>query len=115
MFHILAKGGTEPICDFCSAPKAPWCYEAEDVVLLETGSIRGNSVGNWAACDTCKALIDKGDKTSLHLQMYESLLYKEPILTLMGDKDLAEIKACLARIVEIFFAHRLSSSNVAAA
>lgn len=115
MLHILAKGNGKPICDFCSAPEAPWVYEADDCKLWEQGGFGGTSIGDWAACDTCKALIDKGDRNALHRQMYESMLFKEPILSLLNDTELNGIKKSLRHVLETFFAHRHSSSNAAVA
>lgn len=58
-----------PICDFCSEQPVKWRYPARDVRPIEAVSIPGllvqTSVGDWAACDKCHALIEADDRDGL--------------------------------------------------
>jgi hypothetical protein len=57
----LKPGPEGPICDFCSSPKVVWRYRAV-------------SIGDWAACDECSALIETKDKMGLHRRSIETYL-----------------------------------------
>lgn len=50
------------ICDFCSGAPVTACYHAKSFVAhsFSTEQLTQESVGNWAACDICAALIDAG-------------------------------------------------------
>lgn len=111
----------EPICDFCSARDAPWVMQAETYVTFSSATLVAQSVGDWAACETCKRLIDANDREGLAKRASESFLYEYPEL-LMEDKFmLTEMNLEFQKIMDAFFTHRkkpLSSSkylaNVAA-
>lgn len=53
---IMGIPHDEIICDFCSARNPKWDYENYPTE---------NEDGGWAACDTCSALIEAGDRKAL--------------------------------------------------
>jgi hypothetical protein len=59
MVTILINKG-EPICDFCSDTPVVARYHAEDFLTVSNDILVSESVGDWAACSTCEALIDAG-------------------------------------------------------
>lgn len=56
-------------CDFCSSTNVKWSYPCNSFSAWETkgGSIdlAGHSIGGWAACDTCKQLVEEEKFTEL--------------------------------------------------
>jgi hypothetical protein len=66
------------ICDICSAPDPPWRYPAEDFIASETEGLSGilvqESIGGWAACDECRAIIDREDWHGLAVRAADTLL-----------------------------------------
>lgn len=60
---------TFPLCDFCSNPRAPHTYAADNFIMQELvqGDMRltHESVGHWAACDMCAELIDSNQWETL--------------------------------------------------
>ena len=50
------------ICDFCSSRPVLYCYPAHGFALE---AFLWQSVGNWAACEPCGALIEAGDLDGL--------------------------------------------------
>lgn len=76
-FHPLPEcpgcGGTAydqiaitPTCDFCASPNPSWAFPCEDfVIAVIPGGPSQGFKGEWAACDTCKGLIEDGDKDGL--------------------------------------------------
>jgi hypothetical protein len=64
LVHLIGEAGqaeTDPRCDFCSQRGIRWLYQTPDEPLYgvadETASFIAQSVGGWAACDPCHALI----------------------------------------------------------
>jgi hypothetical protein len=56
------------ICDFCGSPKPTWEYPAESFLVkmvVESDSIKGNSVGSWLACEDCHRVIETGSREDL--------------------------------------------------
>src|SRR5690348_4716453 len=96
----------EPICDFCSAKSAPWVYKAETYVAWESKYLNGLSVGDWAACDSCKKLIDAGDREGLTRRSFECMVFLHPEMNLMPAEVLDGIKKSLKDCHEGFFKHR---------
>ena len=50
------------ICDFCSEPNVVWRYPAQNFVAYAVAGVVGQSLGDWAACTVCHALIEDGDR-----------------------------------------------------
>jgi hypothetical protein len=49
-------------CDFCSRDNPAWRYPCKPFIVNEVdGLISVESPDDWAACDTCRSLIDHGD------------------------------------------------------
>jgi hypothetical protein len=61
------------ICDFCSSPDPVWRGPAISFPVFEAKSA---SEGAWAACDTCAALINAGDRMGLARRSAETFSAK---------------------------------------
>lgn len=97
------------ICDFCSAPRPKWRYRCRTFVAFETRDYTiDQSVGDWAACDQCKDMIDRGDFEKLGDHSFEALLYMHPELMFAPDKVRTEMKARLKNLHMQFLLHRLA-------
>lgn len=96
----------EPICDFCSAKTAPWVFKADTYVAWENKYLNGLSVGDWAACDTCKQLVDAGDRVALTARSFECMVFLHPEMHLLEDWMKEGIKEALKDCHEGFFANR---------
>ena len=66
------------ICDFCSAPDVSWRYPAQTFVAYIVADVVGQSVGDWAACRICHALIEAGDRSGLLDRTVCTFLEKNP-------------------------------------
>ena len=66
------------ICDFCSEPNVVWRYPAQNFVAYAVAGVVGQSVGDWAACTVCHALIEDGDRCGLLERSLRRLLEKNP-------------------------------------
>lgn len=55
------------LCDFCNEPDPVWVYPAHDILMVPTDDEEPvhQSVGGWAACDTCSTLIERRDTDGL--------------------------------------------------
>lgn len=96
----------EPICDFCSARDAPWVYEAESYISFVSKALVGESVGAWAACESCKRLIDANDRKGLAKRAAESFRYEYPEMLLEDKFAQTEIDLHFQQIMDDFFTHR---------
>uniref|UniRef100_A0A6M3IJQ6 Uncharacterized protein n=1 Tax=viral metagenome TaxID=1070528 RepID=A0A6M3IJQ6_9ZZZZ len=67
--HNMPIPENGPICDFCSDPAVAWDYPANDstpaAILLNGNVTLMSSIGNWAACEKCSALIEADDRSGL--------------------------------------------------
>lgn len=68
----------ELLCDFCSAPSPAWRYPARTFLAYCAPPIAGESVGDWAACDSCHALIENDDPGALAQRSLDELIAKDP-------------------------------------
>ena len=65
-------------CDFCSVPDPAWRYPARSFVAYCAANIAGESVGDWAACDECHALIESEDWERLAQRSLDELIMNHP-------------------------------------
>jgi len=65
-------------CDFCSVPGPEWRYPARSFVAYCVPNVAGESVGDWAACDQCHALIETDDRRGLAQRSLDELILKHP-------------------------------------
>jgi hypothetical protein len=65
-------------CDFCSVPGPVWRYPARSFVAYRAANVAGESVGDWAACDLCHALIEANDRSGLARRSLDELILKHP-------------------------------------
>jgi len=67
------KGNPSSDCDFCGTTGARWRYLVDEVETAIGADLQVRSVGNWAACDRCYALIQGGDWKGLLSRSLEYL------------------------------------------
>lgn len=60
LVHVVPATG--PVCDLCTGEPAVYCYPAR-TFILEAWHWR--SIGSWAACAGCAALVEAGDLEGL--------------------------------------------------
>ena len=89
-------------CDFCSVPGPVWRYPARSFVAYRAPNVAGESVGDWAACDLCHALIEAGDRSGLAQRSLNELILKHPEAIAAA----AVLYEDLAVLHQQFFAHR---------
>lgn len=90
------------ICDFCSEPHVAWRYPAKSFVAYVIAGVVGQSVGDWAACRTCHALIEADDRRALLERSLRTFIEKNPD---MRSAE-AELRAQMAQFHELFFSHQ---------
>ena len=90
------------MCDFCSEPNVVWRYPAQNFVAYAVAGVVGQSVGDWAACTVCHALIENGDRSGLSERSLRRLLEKNPDMR----QDEAEVQEQLRVLHQMFFAHQ---------
>ena len=95
------------ICDFCSEPEVAWRYPTRTFLAYAIAGVVGQSVGDWAACPTCHALIENGDRKELSERSLQTLLDKNPE---MRDAA-AQLRQQIAGFHEMFFANRLGAAE----
>lgn len=54
----VTEARADGVCDFCMGNRPAWRYPAQS---FEMPGFRWRSVGDWAACERCSRLIEKGD------------------------------------------------------
>ena len=89
-------------CDFCSVPGPVWRYPARSFVAYCAPNVAGESVGDWAACDRCYALIETDDRKGLAQRSLDELILKHP----EASPAAAVLYGDLTELQEQFFAHR---------
>jgi hypothetical protein len=93
---------TNLVCDFCSAPGPVWRYPARSFVAYCAPNVAGESVGDWAACDRCHALIEADDRIALAQRSLDELILKHPEAIAAA----AVLYEDLAVLHQQFFTHR---------
>lgn len=91
------------ICDFCSEPNVVWRYPARNFVAYAVAGFVGQSVGDWAACTTCHALIENEDRSGLLDRSVRQLLEKHPDM----QPEEADVRRDLEAIHQLFFQHQI--------
>lgn len=94
------------VCDFCSTPKVIWCYPAEDFTAYTFGNLIGQSVGGWAACQDCWALIEADDRRGLAERSTALLIDTNPEMA----EARSELIAKMSTLHGIFFANRTGAA-----
>lgn len=89
-------------CDFCSVPGPEWRYPARSFVAYCAPNVAGESVGDWAACDQCRALIEADDRRGLAQRSLDELILKHP----EACGAAAALYENLAELHQQFFANR---------
>ena len=95
------------MCDFCSMPYVAWRYPTKTFVAYVVEGYVGESVGDWAACNICHALIDAGDHTALLERSLSTLLEKHPEMRPVEH----ELRDQLAVFHRMFFDHRTGEAE----
>lgn len=89
-------------CDFCSTPDPTWRHPARSFQAWSVENVAGASIGDWAACDECHRLIERGDREGLTLRSFAELMAAEPEVARCAGAVVNK----LAEIHRGFFAHR---------
>lgn len=87
------------ICDFCSDPNPVWDYPAKTFTLKDTPA---QSIGNWAACSICHALIETRDYDGLADRCTSEFIRNNPTLGIPFDG----MKADMLRLHQQFLDNR---------
>lgn len=101
-----------PVCDFCLAPGPAWQHPAGLMALVDSPAGADLSDDEWAACESCHALIQAGDVDGLiERALDEQPVNQPPGLTEDENVELwyppRAIRAlAMRRNVEGFFAAR---------
>ena len=66
------------VCDFCSSASPIWRYPARTFIAYCVPNVAGESVGDWAACETCRQLIEADDRRGLAQRSVEQLISDHP-------------------------------------
>lgn len=70
----IVESKDNPICDFCSDPHPIYWYPCRDFNTY----IGANSVGPWAACETCHRLIESDNRGALNQVSMETYQRDHP-------------------------------------
>ena len=93
-------------CDFCSASGPAWRYPARSFISYCVPNIAGESVGDWAACEACHALIEANDKRGLAQRSLDELILIHP----EASTAAAELYENLVDLHRKFFEHRTGTA-----
>jgi hypothetical protein len=92
-------------CDFCQSTDVHWSFPARSFeVKYPAGAspaVRSESVGDWAACTVCHALIIRGDRIKLARRGAKKFVKREPQLPLNKTTNY------MRQIHDQFWANRL--------
>jgi hypothetical protein len=94
------------LCDFCSEPQVVWRYPALSFLAYVIAGIAGESVGDWAACRICHALIQAGNRSELADRSVRTLIEKHPEMRVAE----AELREQIAQFHVMFFRNRAGSA-----
>jgi hypothetical protein len=100
------------VCDFCSKPEVKWSFLAETFIAFTTPTIVGSSVGNWAACDECRLLVEAENKERLLERSWESLLYDHPEILYLEERYRVSLKNFIKTRHQQFFEHRVKKEAI---
>jgi hypothetical protein len=93
------------VCDFCSHPSVGWRYPARSFVAYITDEVAGQSVGDWAACDTCHEFIENDDRAGLAAHSINSLIRVQPEFEIARE----ELSREMERLHGTFFSNRMGA------
>jgi hypothetical protein len=68
------------VCDFCSTPDIAWSYPVLSFEAFEFVTFGQMSLGDWAACETCHALIAAGNARGLLNRSVDTMILENPEL-----------------------------------
>ena len=91
------------LCDFCSALSPAWTYQSLSFIVYLPPAFAGGSVGGWAACDECHALIEANKREELTQRCLDEFTFKHPEIA----GDAAILHQFFAEIQDQFFKHRI--------
>jgi hypothetical protein len=95
------------VCDFCSSAGPAWRYPARTFIAYRVSTLAGESVGDWAACETCRRLIEADDRRGLAERSVEQLISDHPELRELR----ADLCAELMRLHGKFFENRCGDAS----
>jgi hypothetical protein len=95
------------VCDFCSSAGPAWRYPACTFIAYCVPNLAGESVGDWAACETCRGLIEADDRRGLAERSVEQLISDHPSFRELR----ADLCAELMRLHGKFFENRCGDAS----
>lgn len=96
----------KPICDFCSSPDVAFVYPARTFAACSFDGIVGESVGDWAACPTCRGLIESDRQADLVERSLVTLLERQPEM----KSAERELRTHIRSFHTMFFRNRVGSA-----
>lgn len=107
--YVSNQPGQE-VCDFCFSDDTTWTFEAEDFdyptdnIPAPDGAVRiTGSSGNWAACTTCKNLIEDNKVAALLARGNASMWKRHPETPHVERRQHESLRK---RIFHLFMEHR---------
>ena len=94
-----------PICDFCASSATSRLYACHNFVVPRTkhAVFQHESIGAWAACDSCAVLIDAGHWT----QLTDRALRRFARIHDVPRSEWGKIREQLAEIHQLFKQHMI--------
>jgi hypothetical protein len=97
------------VCDFCSTPEVKWMYPADDIAV---DALQWGSRGEWAACDTCHALIESSERDKLAEHSLSNFIKFNPEMPVASDSEMRrEIAKGIRALHEAFFLARIGKAE----
>lgn len=92
------------VCDFCSRPNPSWAFGCRDFKepAIPGINLGQQSIGEWAACEACAAMIRQGRWWQLGTRCLDSMIRTHPELA--GHRD--TIRVYLRKLHDRFRANR---------
>jgi hypothetical protein len=89
-------------CDFCNGKPPRWRYPCRTFTAstLSTPLFVQQSLGDWAACDSCYALIEAGNIAELTNRSMDLLVMSEPSILLVYEQAAAHMAALHAEFMQ---------------
>lgn len=94
------------ICDFCSSPAPAWRYPARS---FQSAQFQSQSFGDWAACESCSALIENNAPGWLLVRSVASFLEAHP--EALEESDL--VARYIHELHDMFFDNRTTKTRIA--
>lgn len=105
---IVESHRADLVCDFCSEPEVKWSYPAKDIASEE---LHWGSRGDWAACEICHALIEKGERDKLAERSMQNFIRFNPEFASEPAEIRKEVADGIRMLHDIFFLARTGEAE----